>query len=472
MTDGEYNERVSFVSPSVNQMLLSGEPGFVDELCDDEFEREKLIEQIEFRQRCSRDISNYFAQLPSPTITPTEALTQGLSNAEKINCMYESLSEILKDPDCGRLALYLPFELLGEKDEDVSSKIANSMNSFKEDYLNAWGNLLTTHDMRANFVDGDVFEVDARPDDPPRVVKAAHLSPWLIKAGLIEPSDLVYFMDHSKDPILQRSILDTVPVIESMGLLSGADKMYFEYMDETVPKQAPQEPLYVSEGRKAWLASEGAYQKRLFQDDVQFRQLRDLVKPNVNNNKINQIASEINHALSDPNASQMKYPIMLLNGSLIKGYGNDNSDVDTYVFTDQSQPEALPDGISYYNPYPIMVEHKSGLAALPSKEQWAHEVFGSMWIGDKPTIKNMQRHLTRDYINEKDPTTRQRCIERVEQDVLQYRLLHKGYARHYPSYKVRVPGDKNIDGASEFYDPGFRQIATQLYVNKVFLPKI
>ncbi|MEI7995753.1 MAG: hypothetical protein WCH01_12710, partial [Methylococcaceae bacterium] len=106
------------------------------------------------------------------------------------------------------------------------------------------------------------------------------------------------------------------------------------------------------------------------------------------------------------------------------------------------------------------------------KERWVHELFNTAWIGDEKSIANIQHKLITCYFNEQNVDTRAKCIERLEQDLLQYRLMHKGYARHYPAYNERLPQDYEIDGQSVFYDSGYRQIATKLFIDKVFIPKI
>src|SRR3989344_1683252 len=68
--------------------------------------------------------------------------------------LYESLSDLLDDRDYRRLILYLPFEFLPKAPE-----------RFRRAYMKAWRSLLSAHDVRANFVDGDVLEEEQRTGD-------------------------------------------------------------------------------------------------------------------------------------------------------------------------------------------------------------------------------------------------------------------------------------------------------------------
>jgi hypothetical protein len=69
--------------------------------------------------------------------------------------------------------------------------------------------------------------------------------------------------------------------------------------------------------------------------------------------------------------------------------------------------------------------------------------------------------------------TRERWLEEMERDSLQYRLLHKGFARYYPiSSPMNTLHGDGIDGASAFYDPRYRRIATELFIRRVFLPNL
>ena len=60
-------------------------------------------------------------------------------------------------------------------------------------------------------------------------------------------------------------------------------------------------------------------------------------------------------------------------------------------------------------------------------------------------------------------------LQAIERDLLQYRLLHKGYERHYPTTKKTA---ESIDGNSAYWDSGYRAVATKLFIDKVYIPQL
>src|SRR3989338_9134161 len=90
---------------------------------------------------------------------------------------------------------------------------------FKPRQKKAWRGLLQTHDVRANFVDGDVLEAEQRKDDLPRVVKAAHLIPVLVQKGLSKAGYAISLMNNTEDPVLKQSIGEALFVMADMVLI-------------------------------------------------------------------------------------------------------------------------------------------------------------------------------------------------------------------------------------------------------------
>lgn len=103
-----------------------------------------------------------------------------------------------------------------------------------------------------------------------------------------------------------------------------------------------------------------------------------------------------------------------------------------------------------------------------ASDAWSHLLYNNVWIGERETIEQLRKELTAPYEN--DPTLRRIALRRLEQDALQYRLMHKGYERHYV-----VDGDDRrlerggVDRQSVYWDPGYRRLATQLFAEKVRL---
>src|SRR3989338_10436077 len=94
--------------------------------------------------------------------------------------LHTELSNFLLDEENIRIILYLPFNLL-----------PSPGTTFADIYLKSWKKLLTANenDLRTNFVDGDVLEPEL--GENPRVRKAAHLIPELVKNGLVTISEVI-----------------------------------------------------------------------------------------------------------------------------------------------------------------------------------------------------------------------------------------------------------------------------------------
>jgi hypothetical protein len=182
---------------------------------------EVFLEQIKTRKEINECLDSVLTRLPRPDISLEDAIKQGHIDEEQTAKLYNSLNELLRSDDYKRLALYLPFEFLPNKTWRPSTeKLQLASDQFRKTYMKSWKSLLSTHDVRANFVDGDVLEVEQRTGDLPRVVKAAHLIPKLVENGLLEVQDAIELMEESDDQTLKDSIADTLPVLANMGLIS------------------------------------------------------------------------------------------------------------------------------------------------------------------------------------------------------------------------------------------------------------
>ena len=62
-------------------------------------------------------------------------------------------------------------------------------------------------------------------------------------------------------------------------------------------------------------------------------------------------------------------------------------------------------------------------------------------------------------------------LERLESDLLQYRLLHKGFSRFAGNKNYATGLYPEMDGDCPFYDDSYRRIATMLYAKYVLIPK-
>ena len=188
----------------------------------------ELIQQIEARRGVYDRLAAVVDSLPQPTTTIEAAIEAGYISEQQARNLYLSLTTVLEDADYRRLALYLPFELIPDKSwQPVDKSLQAATERFKEAYMQAWDSLLTVHDVRANFMDGDVVELDQLVDDP-RVVKAAHLIPILVEKGLITIQDAISLMDGNNDQILKHSVADALMVLGDLGYINQQEILAME----------------------------------------------------------------------------------------------------------------------------------------------------------------------------------------------------------------------------------------------------
>ena len=200
-----------------------------------------------------------------------------------------------------------------------------------------------------------------------------------------------------------------------------------------------------------------------------------------------------NSIATDPDIATYVYPVVAVGGSRLKGYGDQSADTDTCVFI---KPNANHDAVQTIRERladifakngmpdrPIefwLTKQQDGLAVAESNEPyvadkyWTHLLFNTAWVGSDDAIAVLQQKLLPQYFMDASASVhgrseRQLYLERLEQDLLQYRLLHKGYDRHYPPIPTNLAV---VDKNSVFWDEGYRRVAAQLFVSAVFLPKL
>src|SRR3989344_723642 len=291
---------------------------------------------------------------------------------------YNLRADFLKaDPLHRRIILYLPFEILPHR--------SFGYERFNNAYMRAWRESLSTCDVAANFVDGDVLEEEFRTEPLARVVKVAHLLPYILERGFISIGEILELIERNPKSILKDSIL------EAFGI-----KIRREEKEGLSPEK-------ISPARARWLAKKDSPRE-------------------IGNRKFGVHWSEI-----EQEAKKLIHlgPIILY-GSQLKGYGTAEDDQD---YIEVSEMKNHPD--------------------------WAHVLFGGAWYGEKEFIEKSYRDLLSKYLVESPK--RKTWLEEMERDAIQYRLMHNGYERFFPVCK---------EGA--FYDSGFRKMATEIFLKKVF----
>jgi len=186
----------------------------------------EFIEQVKEREKINQAVDAVFDKIPKPDMELEEAVEKGYVTTEEAQKFYDAMGSMLDSKEYKRLALYLPFEVLPQKGAGQSA------DNFRKSYMKAWRGLLTVHDVRANFVDGDVLETDKRKEELPRVVKAAHLIPKLAEKDLLTVKNAISLIEKSNDDVLRQSVADTLPVLFDMGKLSEKDLKEMEKSDD------------------------------------------------------------------------------------------------------------------------------------------------------------------------------------------------------------------------------------------------
>ena len=346
---------------------------------------------------------------------------------------YHAVGELLNSFESIRLALYLPFATLMDAPAD-----------FKKIYMRAWRHLLGVRDMREKFNEGDTFEPEARPAEGLEwVAKAAHLTPWLLKSGYLTYGTIMYILQSQEDrsekqqAILLQSFRDVERCLVDWGLVGFCEFSRIHAATQAAPERREVEPTYVSAGREAWLAEKSAAPVPLLTPDAP---LEGPFSPN-----LAAFRAEIETV-----AKQLEpHEIVLVSGSKLKGYGTVKSDLDVHRLS----------GL------------KQSVEFGPGSPHAAHLYLNSLWVGgsavqDLPAIA---QSYAKQYENG-NWENRRLSLECLEKDLLQYRLLHKGFARMTGEQPL-MASYPEMEGGSMFYNDNYRIIATLLYIKYVYLPK-
>lgn len=182
-------------------------------------------EQAELRHEVYDTFESVFRKVPDPTMDLSKALAIGLISEEEVSRLYSSVCRLLEqDTENNRMLLYLPFELLpNDKQEPKTEQLRDAIAGIKSRYRKEWFHLLSHHDIRADFSDGDIMEANLRTYPLPKVVKAAHLIPWLVERDIISVDEVITIMEKTNDGVLRESIADSLQVLAETNALSHQD---------------------------------------------------------------------------------------------------------------------------------------------------------------------------------------------------------------------------------------------------------
>ncbi len=570
------------VTPPVNEVL--GDPLQAAQIWPEIANADPLFaDQIQRRTEQSESIQSVIDQLEDPTVTLQEAVESGGVEETQATNFYEALSDLLEDDEYKRLTLYLPVEYIPEASWLPENPSLNkALRRFKEAYMLAWRDLLGVHDVRANFVDGDVLELEHRDTDPLRVVKAAHITPFLIERGLIAETEVNSWFNSIDDPVLWQSlseglgayhgedITDYNPrpqtastssatttsrhrwlmeerlekhVISGAeqvadGLLNGdltperlhkklssdtyrAEEVFVEGVYRAVEasliagnrdRAAELYAVYEEKLAMLWEGADPRLRERLASTARRYHQMHLTPSASIDDQPITtpsletpwsenlpHMADAVEHLkqvtaemASNTELNRLFYPVVLMGGSRLKGYGEDRSDIDIEIFVKPGVPESDRERIRELmstvlgssrryeltefwledtNEGQLQIRDFADFDRHTADSCSNHLLFGAAWVGDEPVIAELQAKVLPAYFY--DNSNRQLHLEKLEQDALQYRLMHKGYARHFPlAARPDWTRSSAVDGDSLFWDAGYRRLATKLFIDTIFLPKL
>lgn len=448
-------------------------------------------------------MDSILSHIPQADIDITEAIDLGVVNEDQVTSMYESLTTFIESDEYNkRFILYFPFELLPSLSWRASSDTLHAaLEKFTQVYLDKWNQLLRVNDVRANFVDGDVMEVELRHKPLKRVTKAAHLIPKLIEKGLVTIPEVIHLLESNPGSTLQGSIVDTLPVLVDMGFISLHEmEDILQSNHITLPEKTVEEVHleHMTEGRLKWLNEKD--KPVIMQDglaeaiDKPFEEKQSFLAAD------EEILKSAAHSIeSSPELSKVLYPACILFGSKVKGYGSIDADTDVALFIRPGNTREDMDTIQTLLATVLPHEQLKGkivefwleengdelaVTNFPKHQSnianssWSHVLFEGMWVGNSDAIKELHETLLTGYLYSENKTVygadaHRIWLEEMERDTLQYRLMHKGYTRLFPPQGgIHTEHSHFIDGESAFYDSGYRRLATKLFLSKVFLPQL
>jgi hypothetical protein len=193
------------------------------------------------------------------------------------------------------------------------------------------------------------------------------------------------------------------------------------------------------------------------------------------------------------------YPAFVVFGSRFKGYAERVADLDAAVFVrpetnvdereivekavakTQGETTGLGGVVEFWleeEGGKLIIRHVPQGRSTIADGDWVHVLFGGVWLGKNEDVQKLYKSLLPLYLRS-DPKVaskedaRSLWLRQIEREVLQYRLMHKGFDRFFPNtLGLRTEHSPLLDSDSVFWDPGFRRIATRLFISKVFLPDL
>jgi predicted nucleotidyltransferase len=195
----------------------------------------------------------------------------------------------------------------------------------------------------------------------------------------------------------------------------------------------------------------------------------------------------------DVELSRYLYPVLIIYGSRIKGYASKTTDIDLAVFVrsevdfkyfdylnerlkkimKHEKIKGQPLQFWLKNDHEnLLINDAVSYQKVVGNSYYVHVLLGGAWLGNKKIITELHAKLLPKYLTD-NSYLKTIWLKELERDFLQYRLMHSGYTNFFPERKILdTLHSSDIDSSSSFWDEGYRELATKLFIKKIFLPTI
>lgn len=324
--------------------------------------------------------------------------------------------------------------------------------------------------------------------------EAAHKIYYLHEYGQTRLMDFISFGDTDDDIVMVRCLLLQICIDrpEYRKYIDTDHESLVLFVASCVQHANPeiQKLACTLHHKLVWLgyaSREELSNKRISYTDLFTHSLRSEPMP-----IINQMLDSI---ISDEILIRYIIPTVVVYGSSVKQYSVTTTDYDCALFikpgiTNEdllSIQSKIGSIMNQYNIEPLLFllrETECGFDIIDNNipgfgdSIMPHVFFHGLWHGDYEVITNFQKKLFYGYHNNHDRmygeyTAKYLWQSELERDILQYRLLHRGYHQLYPAQSlfINVPEHivRDIDGDTAFWDEGYRRLACKLFLEYVFL---
>lgn len=202
---------------------------------------------------------------------------------------------------------------------------------------------------------------------------------------------------------------------------------------------------------------------------------------------------------SNAELSKYVFPVILAFGSRLKGYAGDGADFDAALFIKPGTPVGMrteileqlrldiPELSGIDKLLEFWMQNVNGRYVLQTEPgdadtlvgaEQIHMVLGGVWAGEQSDVQKLKGDIVAGYLHiknlkERKTVMRYTYLRQLELDMLQFRLMHKGYRKFYPDRRSEAAPDSDlIDWKSDYWDPGYRRVASLLFLSRVFLPDL